>query len=238
MKKVHFFIAFLLVLGMFLNPQNTKAQAVAIKKWKGAYPEMNGSYPLTFIAFKGWLIPVPHVFIRTWPTHYYMEVGAVPVTDSEEISGNLQTGVWRMFLKASEQRQMKGRHGETTEIRDQTQQRNNIAQRMYQARNEQVEDIYNIGSSFVRLYRQLRQLKKLHHGKALQSILQEEADQLLLQFFMVNLMETSPGEKLKAFSSIGEAVNRLLGETDYATNKLHFFNRFGQEVLPYAFLTQ
>ena len=51
------------------------AQAFAVKRWRGTYPRMNGSYPLSFIAFKGFLNPVPHIFFRTWPAHYYYQVG-------------------------------------------------------------------------------------------------------------------------------------------------------------------
>ena len=91
-KKTMKTILFILIfpLAALLPGKELKAQVFDIKPWSGTYPDMQGTYPLSFIAFKGWLIPVPHVFIRTWPTHYYVEVVALPVYDTEGYAGLLK----------------------------------------------------------------------------------------------------------------------------------------------------
>ena len=80
MKKVSYLIG--LIIALSLSSISANAQLIDIKPWHGYYPEMGGDYPLSFVSFKGWLFPRPHFFVRYWPTHYYMEVGALPVSAS------------------------------------------------------------------------------------------------------------------------------------------------------------
>jgi hypothetical protein len=70
-------------------------------------------------------------------------------------------------------------------------------------------------------------------------ILQEEADDLLMRFLMINLFESDHGEKLEAFSKLRNALNKLTGETDYTFRKLYHLNVFGEDSsCSYAFLTR
>ena len=95
MKTILFILIF--PLAVLMPEKELKAQVFDIKSWNGTYPEMEGTYPLSFIAFKGWLIQVPHVFIRTWPTHYYIEVDAALVYDTEEYAGMLKTNLLKII---------------------------------------------------------------------------------------------------------------------------------------------
>ena len=119
MKK-HFLILITALVLLFAG-ENLQAQIIAIKSWNGTYPEMNGKYPLTFIAFKGNLFPVPHEFIRLWPTHYYYEVVSMPTYDLKDYSSELKVSFLRIAAKLLEksQKEEAGRNGA-----DQKQHRN------------------------------------------------------------------------------------------------------------------
>ena len=220
----------------FPNPANS--QIIDIKKWKGTYPEMEESYPLTFIAFKGWLIPVPYVFVRTWPTHYYVEADAMPVTDATEIAGSTKTGLLRLAAKMLERYQMEGRHDETARIKENTDFQKQIGEKIFNSRAGQLEDLYRLAQRFIELYRKVDKIGQLPNSVQAKKILEKEADQLLMRFLMVNLLQTNHGEKLDAFSEINSTLNRLSGEVDYTWSKIHFFSNYNEELTSYSFLTQ
>lgn len=199
---------------------------------------MDGTYPLTFISFTGWLIPVPHVFVRTWPTHYYLEVGALPVTDATEIAGETKTGLLRIAAKMLERHQMKGRHDETVLIKDNTDFQKQIEERIFNSKADQLEDVYLLAQGFIKLYKKVDRIGQLQNSVQVKNILEKEADQLLLSFLMVNLLQTDHGEKLDAFSQINAELNKMLGEVDYTYSKIHFFSNYNQELVSYSFLTQ
>lgn len=237
MKKLILLIG-LTVFALALFPGQVKSQIIDIKKWTGTYPEMNESYPLTFIAFKGTIIPVPHVFVRTWPTHYYIEVISLPVTDATEIAGETKTGLLRIAAKMLERYQMKGRHDETVLIKDNTDFQKQIEERIFNSKADQLEDVYLLAQGFIKLYNKVDRIGQLQNSAQVKNILEKEADQLLLSFLMVNLLQTDHGEKLDAFSHINAELNKLLGEVDYTYTKIHFFSNYNQELVSYSFLTQ
>lgn len=212
------------------------SQVIEIKKWTGTYPDMEGSYPLTFIAFKGKIIPIPHVFIRTWPTHYYMEVGALPVTDATEIAASTKTGLLRIAAKMLERYQMKGRHDETGLIKDNTGFQKQIEEKIFNSRTDQLEDLYQLAQRFIELYRKVDRIGQLPNSAEVKKILEAEADSMLMRFLMVNLLQTNHGEKLDAFSEISTTLNKLLGEVDYTYTKIHFFSNNQEEIISYSFL--
>ncbi|WP_394706450.1 hypothetical protein [Draconibacterium orientale] len=236
MKRL--FQLLVMVLLLFAATNQSKAQLIEIKPWHGYYPEMEGTYPLTFIAFTGWLIPIPHVFVRTWPTHYYVEVGALPVTDGGEIAGELKTGLLRIAAKAIERSQMKGRQEETDGIKVNTGFTQQINDQLFNARSDELGDIYNLAAQFLKLYQKVNKLGGLDNSKKIHSIYEKEADQLLMQFLMVNLFQTDHGRKLDAFTRISQELWKLLGELDYTHGKLLFFNSFESQPLSYSFLSK
>jgi hypothetical protein len=237
MKKVIFFIT-IAVLALVVFPGTATSQIIEVKKWTGTYPDMDGTYPLTFISFTGWLIPVPHVFVRTWPTHYYVEVGALPVTDATEIAGSTKTGLLRVAAKMLERYQMKGRHDETVLIKDNTDFQKRIEEKIFNSRSEKLEDLYQLAQRFIDLYKKVDRIGQLPNSGQVKKILEKEADQLLLRFLMVNLLQTDHGEKLNAFSEINTVLHKLLGEVDYTYTKIHFFSNYNKEHISYSFLTQ
>lgn len=234
-RTVAILILSLILLG-FGNP--AKAQLIEVKPWHGYYPEMEGTYPLTFIAFTGWLFPVPHVFVRTWPTHYYVEVGALPVTDAGEIAGDLATGLMRLLQKAIERSQMKGRAEETAQIKINTDFTQQISDKLFSARSDEVADIYNLAAGFIKLYQKVDRLGTLDNAEKILSIYEKEADRLLMEFLMVNLLQTDHGRKLEVFTQISDELWKLLGELDYTHGKLHYFNSFNSQPSSYSFLTR
>ncbi|WP_319590730.1 hypothetical protein [uncultured Draconibacterium sp.] len=236
MKRIT--ILLIMVLLIFIATKESKAQIIEIKPWHGYYPEMEGTYPLTFIAFTGWLIPIPHVFVRTWPTHYYVEVGALPVTDAGEIAGELKTGLLRLVAKAIERSQMKGRQEETEGIKVNTDFTHQVSDKLFDARSDELSDIYQLAAQFIKLYQKVNKLGTLNNSVRIHPIYEKEADQLLIQFLMVNLFQTDHGSKLDAFTTISRDLWKLLGELDYTHGKLLFFNSYNSQPLSYSFLSK
>jgi hypothetical protein len=237
MKRKIRILTFILTL-LVLFSGTASSQIVDIKKWKGIYPDMEGTYPLSFIAFKGKIIPIPHYFIRTWPTHYYVHVGPLPVTDSPELAGRTKTGLLRIAAKMLERYQMNGRHDETVLIKDNTDFQKQIEEKIFNARSEQLQDLYQLANGFIQLYKKVDRLEQLPSSNEVRKIYEKESDQLLMRFLMVNLFQSDHGEKLDAFSEISTTLNKLLGEVDYTHSKLHFFNNYDKELISYSFLIQ
>jgi len=223
-----------------LSVQPAKSQLIDVKPWTGTYPDMEGSYPLTFISFTGWLIPVPHIFVQAWPTHYYAEAVSMPVTDATEIVEETKTGLLRIVEKMVERSQMKGRYQETGEIKINTESQKKIAQELFDSRSDQLEDNYQLSSGFIKLYSTIGQFDTETNTSGVKQIFEKEADELLMRFLMVNLLETGHGEKMEAFSGIHTEQNKLLGEIDYTFQKVRFYNRFDSKTSvsnSYTFLT-
>lgn len=219
--------------------KKSNAQLLDVKPWHGYYPEMKGSYPLSFIAFKGWLFPVPHYFVRTWPTRYYIELGALPVSDGTEYAGQTKTGLLRIASRLLERAQMKGRQDETSQIKDNTQFQKVIEAKLFNARKDELPDIYGLADQFISLYRKIENYDKLKNSSGVKHILRTEADDLLMRFLMINLLESDHGAKLKSFAGIRSDLNQLVGETDYTYRKICHMNVFGNPSTDsYTFLTR
>ena len=216
------------------------AQAFAIKRWRGTYPQMNGSYPLSFMAFKGgFIIPIPHFFVRTWPSHYYIKLGALPVTDSENLTGSIKTGFLRIVEKILERSQMQKRSEETAQIKENNLQQKDIELKIFNSRSDYLPDVYGIADQFIRLYQSINNLEKQANAGAIAQISRREADELVVRFIMVNLLQTDHGKKLEAFSEIRSELTRQIGETDYVNRKVYHFNFYSDnEANSYAFLTR
>jgi hypothetical protein len=235
MKTILFILIF--PLAALLPGKELKAQVFDIKPWSGTYPDMQGTYPLSFIAFKGWLIPVPHVFIRTWPTHYYVEVVALPVYDTEGYAGLLKVNLLKLAERLFEKSQMKGRHEETEQIKNNTEIQRDIEKKIFDANSDQLPDVYSISSGFIRLYVSIANMDKLDNCQWLRQTYQKEADELLTRFISVNLFITDHGKKLEAFDEIRYDLNKQIGETDYTYRKVLHLQAFNNNVpQSYAFL--
>lgn len=238
MKKLKIIIA-IISLFLFLPSTEAMAQAIAIKKWKGRYPRMNNNYPQSFIAFRGWLPPKPHLFVRISPTHYYWKVKSVPVTDSKEITGKTKTGLLRIFSRLMERSQFKGRQRETSMIKLMNEFQKQIDQKLFDSRKDQLADIYGLTAAFLELYDRMDEFNYINHGSKVKRILKQEANELLEQFLMINLLETDHGEKFQAFTQIRTKLVQLFGELDYSISKMNYFQSFGKyHSTHYAFLTQ
>jgi hypothetical protein len=237
MKKHSLILA--TVLALQIAGKNLEAQIIAIKSWDGTYPEMNGKYPLTFIAFKGNLFPVPHEFIRLWPTHYYYEVVSMPTYDLKDYASELKVSSLRIAAKLLEKSQMKKRQDETEQIKSNTEIQRDIEKKIFDANSDQLPDVYSIASGFIRLYISIDNMDKLDNCKWLRQTCRKEADELLTRFIAVNLFLTDHGKKLEAFSEIREELNKQLGEADYTYRKVRYYQAFNANVpQSYAFLKE
>lgn len=239
-KTITFWLRiFLLTMTVvLLQADQSRGQVFEIKKWTGTYPDMTGSYPLTFIAFKGFIFPVPYVFVRIWPSHYYV-TESLPVTDESEISGELKTGLLRIAAKLLERSRMKGRFEKTTGIKNNTELQNEIEQKIFSARFDELEDIYKLAQKFIEAYRKADRFDELNNGFKVKKILEKETDELFMRFLLVNLLESGHGQKVDSFRELQTELNRLHGELDYTFKKLQFFESYGETAsVSYSILTQ
>jgi hypothetical protein len=239
-KTISFWLRiFLLTLTIvLLQTDQSQGQVFEIKKWTGTYPDMNGSYPLTFIAFKGFIFPTPYVFVRIWPSHYYV-TEALPVTDESEISGELKTGLLRIAAKLLERSRMKGRFEKTTGIKNNTELQNEIEQKLFSARFNELEDIYELAQKFVEAYQKTDRFDELNNGFEVKRLLEKDTDELFMRFLLVNLLESDHGQKVDSFGELQTELNHLHGELDYTFKKLQFFENFGETTsVSYSILTQ
>lgn len=228
-----------LIIVLSLSARTVEAQLIDIKPWHGYYPEMNGSYPLSFVAFKGWLFPRPHYFIRTWPTHYYIELGALPVSDAGGYADVTRINLMKLIEKLFDKIQMKQRQEATEGTRDNTQGQKEIEQKLFDSRSDELPDIYKLAEAFIRLYQSLNRLDKLKGCGWLKSLLEKDADGLLVRFISVNLLQTDHGRKLEAFAEIHRELNRQIGDADYSYRKVHFFQYYAQQdKLSFSFLAE
>lgn len=234
-----YFLILATVLALLFSGKNLEAQIIAIKSWDGTYPEMNGKYPLTFIAFKGNLFPIPHEFIRLWPTHYYYEVVSMPTYDLKDYSSELKVSFLRIVAKQLEKSQMKKRQEETQQIKNNTEIQRDIEKKIFDSNSDQLPDVYSIASGFIRLYTSIDNMDKLDHCKWLRQTFQKEADELLTRFIAVNLFLADHGKKLEAFEEIKQELNKQIGEADYTYRKVRYFQTFNANVpQSYAFLKE
>lgn len=171
MKRFKLTSILCLMFLLILSGGMANAQAVAIKKWKGRYPRMKNSYPHAFISFKGWLPPVPHLFVKTPLTHYYVKVKSVPATDSGEMTGKTKTGLLRIFSKLMERSQFKGRYKETGLIKLMNEFQKQIDQKRFDSRRDQLEDLYGLTATFLELYQSLDDFRQIERGNKIQKIL-------------------------------------------------------------------
>lgn len=237
MKTILFIL--LLPLAALLPGKELQAQVFAIKSWNGLYPDMQGTYPLYFMAFKGWPIPTPHEFIRIWPTHYYFQVVSMPTYDLQDYSSELKVSFLRIVAKQLEKSQMKKRQEETQQIKNNTEIQRDIEKKIFDSNSDQLPDVYSIASGFIRLYTSIDNMDKLDHCKWLRQTFQKEADELLTRFIAVNLFLADHGKKLEAFEEIKLELNKQIGEADYTYRKVRYFQTFNA-IVPqsYAFLKE
>jgi len=227
MRRAIYMIGLFIALSLFNRP--VAAQLIDIKPWHGYYPEMKGSYPLSFVAFKGWLIPRPHYFVRTWPTHYYLEVGALPVSDTGSYTDQLRINLVKLIARLIERGRMKDRHQATNGIRDNRQAEKAIEQLIQDSRFDELPDIFDLTGSFVKLYKSIKRIDQLDNCSWLKETLEKDADRLLTRFISVNFLQTDHGEKLAAFAEIRKELNQQTGDADYTYRKVHYYQYYAKQ---------
>jgi hypothetical protein len=169
-----------------------------------------------------------------------VEAVSMPVTDATEIAEETKTGLLRIIEKLVERSQMKDRFEETGEIKINTESQKKIAQELFDSRFDQLEDHYQLSGGFIKLYDKISQFDSEPNTSEIKQIFEKEADELLMRYLMVNLLETGHGDKMEGFSEISAEQNMLTGEVDYTLKKVHFFNSFSsaESNSSYTFLTQ
>lgn len=231
-----------LTLSVFSFVDSALAQELKpfeIKKWNEEYPDMKGSYPLTFLAFKGKLIPIPYLFVRIYPSHYYLGLTSMPVTDASVIAGEVKTGLLRIAARLLEQNFMEGRRDKTAATKNFREIQREINLEIFKSRGDALQDFFSLSYRFVEIYAALARLGSLENSADIRQILEREADILLARFLMVNLLEAGHGKKLQEFALLKKEIENLLGEIDYTRQKIAYYTYTGNaEPNSYFFLTQ
>ncbi|WP_372932973.1 hypothetical protein [Mariniphaga sediminis] len=238
-------LSFLLKMGIILfllavlQTDRVTGQVFEVKKWTGTYPDMEGSYPLTFIAFKGSIIGIPHVFIRYWPTHNYKDMIAKSTVDATEISGKIRTDLAKNLMRLTEQTWIKGRFTETSQIKINTKHQNEIVQKIFKARSDQLGDIWELTKMFLRVYHQIDRFHGTGVHSQVKGLLKEDADKLFTRFLLINLLKSGHGQKMDSLGDLEKEVTRLLGQVDYTFKKLQYFDMSGKlSPISYSVLTR
>jgi hypothetical protein len=134
---------------------------------------------------------------------------------------------------------MKGRSEKTTGIKDHTDLRKKIAQKIFNARCDQLEDMYQLSLKLTKAFEKIDRLGTLNVSPAIKEAFEKEAGELCTCFLLINLLESGHGQKIDSFSETGRELDRLLGALDYTFQKLLFFETFGQTAtVSYTFLTR
>jgi hypothetical protein len=164
---------------------------------------------------------------------------AKSVVDATEISGKTKTDLAKIIMKLIEQSLMKGRFIEKGLIKINTGQQQEIVQKIFEARFDQLGDIWELTELFLQVYHKIDRFSGTGANSAIKNLLKKEANELFMRFLLVNLLESEHGQKVESFGDLKVEITHLLGEVDYTFKKLQFFESFGESIqVSYSFLTQ
>ncbi len=194
--------------------------AFAIKKWKGRYPRMNNDYPLSFMCWKGWLPPVPHFFVRLYPSHYYYYLTSWPVMDPKSYVDMGLYGGLKMVLKNIDKdalyRSLQAIEGTQ---QDQT-AHEEIASFLRQSRLVSLPDIYMTGLYFDKAIQALDDLKQQDAPQAIQMNFEQDIRHYLEELLLINQLDAKQGDKLQAMDELNRNVRQLTGTIHYTAQKI------------------
>jgi hypothetical protein len=225
-------IAFTLPLLIFFACASTTAtgqSAFGIKKWKGRYPRMNNDYPLAFVSWKGWLPPVPHFFIRIYPSHYYYYLNSLPVYDAKSY---LETGLYdglKLVLKNIDRNALRQSMEAVSGIQLNQEARQAIEDFLRQSRLSPLRDIYQTSDHFYQAIQALNQLMQQGVPNEINRQFENDIRHYLEELILINQLDAKQGDKLNAMAKLNQAVRQLTGTIHYTSHKIRSYRQQSQE---------
>lgn len=219
MKKLIIMLTILLSLVWMAEAQ----KPFAIKKWKGRYPRMKNDYPFTFVCFKGWLPPIPHLFIRLYPSHYYYYIGALPVSDAIGYKDLMIKHTIRNVFKNIDKKALKKSMEQVGGIHFNQAGQESIEAFLRESRLVVLEDIYDVNQDFIRAREALDSIREFKEWGDVTSLFERELNQHMESFLMISLMDAKQGDKLSAMKEIKTALKELTGTIHYSAQKIGFY---------------
>ncbi|WP_439185419.1 hypothetical protein [Carboxylicivirga taeanensis] len=219
----------LLIVFLLMTSTAMGQDAFAIKKWKGRYPRMNNDYPLAFVSWKGWLPPVPHFFVRLYPSHYYYYLTSLPVMDAK---GYVDMGLYnglKMVLKNIDKdalyqnlQAIEGTHLNQTAHEE-------IAAFLRQSRLVSIPDIYQTSLCFDKAIQALDDLKQQDVPSAIHAGFEQDIRHYLEELLMINQLDAKQGDKLQAMAELNRSVRQLTGTIHYTIQKIRVCQHTNEE---------
>lgn len=199
--------------------------AFAIKKWSGRYPRMNNDYPLAFVSWKGWLPPVPHFFVRLYPSHYYYYLNGIPAYDVKSyVDMGLYNGL-KLVLKNIDEAALKASMEAISDIQQNQLAHENIEDYLRQSRLTPLTDVYQTSKLFAQVIQALEQLKQQNGPTAIHEGFERDIRYYLEELLLIKQLDASQGDKLKAMSDLNQGVRQLIGTIHYTQSKLRSYRQ-------------
>ncbi|MBS2210710.1 hypothetical protein KEM09_04815 [Carboxylicivirga mesophila] len=219
----------LLIVFLLISSAAMGQGAFAIKKWKGRYPRMNNDYPLAFVSWKGWLPPVPHFFVRLYPSHYYYYLTSLPVIDAKSYLDMGLYGGLKMVLKNIDKdalyQSLQAIEG--TQLNQMAHEE--IAAFMRQSRLVSMPDIYQTSLCFDKAIQALHDLKQQDAPSAIHAGFEQDIRHYLEELLMINQLDARQGDKLQAMAELNRNVQQLTGTIHYTTHKIRACQHCNEE---------
>ncbi|MBS2101164.1 hypothetical protein [Carboxylicivirga linearis] len=216
----------LLILLVFSGVQIEAQDAFAVKKWSGRYPTMNNDYPFTFLCWKGWLPPVPHFFVRLYPSHYYYYLNSVPVYDVKSYTEEVIYQGLKLVLKELDRSTLEKTLNKVEGI-----QLNQIGQEAIESflrdsRLKEIPDLYANQGAF--LNSQVSLETNVDLPAELTEIFISEIQRTQEDYSMINKMDCLQEDKIKADAEINKALGELNGTILYTIQKVKYWQYYSQ----------
>ncbi|MBK3518258.1 hypothetical protein JIV24_13015 [Carboxylicivirga sp. N1Y132] len=221
---------FIMLLSLLTIEASQAQSAFAVKKWKGRYPRMNNDYPFTFVSWKGWLPPVPHFFVRLYPSHYYYYVNSLPVVDSKSYVNMTFQSVLKLVLKNIDKKALLTNMQEISGIQNNQWQHEAIESFLRDSRLRSLLDIYNTPQSLQNCMTALADLNTEEVPKDIIQQLEWSMEQQVETYLMINKLDAEQGEKLKALGQVNHEIKQLTGTIRYTAQKIEYFQKWNQEI--------
>ncbi len=224
MKKI-MFLLILIILSIF----PTKAQDVfAVKKWSGRYPTMNNDYPISFVCWKGWLPPIPHFFIRIYPSHYYYYLNSVPVYDTK---GYVDIGLYqglKLVIKEIDRNTISKTLEEITGTQFNKLGMEAIESLLRNSRLVNLPDIMGNKNTLLNTQNALGYLNDPLIPGWVNQLFEREIELKEDALALIKRMDCSQGDKLRAEEAINHELRELNGTLLYAAQKIRYWQSKNQ----------
>ncbi|WP_430811065.1 MULTISPECIES: hypothetical protein [unclassified Carboxylicivirga] len=219
----------LLILLLVICASLTEAQsAFAIKKWKGRYPRMNNDYPVSFVCWKGWLPPVPHFFVRIYPTHYYYYLNSLPVYDAKSyLNMGLYDGL-KLVLKNIDKEALQKSMEEVSGIQVNQLIHQGIEDVLRQSRLTALPDIYQTSAVFYEAIQALDGLKQANVSEDITEGFERDIQNYLEELLLINQLDAEQGGKVQAMADINQSLRQLTGTIHYTAHKIASYQQQSQ----------